>query len=715
MLNDLNNDFDKEVDIKSQIETKKLSIDHSLVLKNTNDIEKKLKDVNLYKKFFVRIHKSNTKNFDALSKNKSTFLPKSIVSKNETIDLVSEENISKCAEYNHINIKSTTFFKTKKIINNIFTQIDQVTNNYSRKSSILAIFVICFFSFVLISKFIIEYNVNSGYNNLVDLKNSNKNEDVMIELVEDSITNFNISKFFFFPFKIIPWEKINTAEYIINWWKNIAYTMNDLINVYKDINKSIKEKWVKNIELTYILHKNEENIKKIDSDLSKALEDYNKIKDINQPSLNDKFETWRKYLNDLSKYLWTIRSNYQTFLNILWDKKEKKYLIVFQNADEIRPTWGFMWSMWIIYLYKGKITKFVKEDVYSYEWNLKKADYMRMKAPEWLNKITPILWLRDANHSINLDNSSENIKFFINKAWYELDWIIYINNTIIEDFLKLTWNISFTKIWENIKDSNFSEIMSLLVESKKFKSWTIWTPKQILFDFIDEFKQKLVNDWNYLAYLKIILDNISKREVMVYSFSPKENELLWKLDLNWKIFYESTLDFAYPVYTSISWNKSDRYLTRSYKKEIKKNKDCSIDTSLKVSLTHNLDIEAEQKLKELVKKYEIKTPWTMYIQWMWDNWEYVKVLFPKDAIIKEDKAYKISDTPSSKVVSFYLKTKRFETKSVNISYKLKNPECSPYSFNLYKQAWIRKYDLIFKNDEASIERKNITKDFEFKK
>lgn len=712
MINDLeNNKFDKDVDIKSQIEEKKLAIDHKLVLKNTNDIKSNLKDINLHKKLFIKLYKNRTKNFDALSKSKYSFLPKSIVSEKETIDLTWKENIKSSVLNNHISIKEDIKVKIKVIIVKLLRNIDKLTNTYSKKLSVLAMFIIVFFWFILFSKFIIEFNVNSGYNKLIEIKNEDTTN--MSDLVESSINNFSIANAFFSPFIIIPSEKINTPKHIIDWWKNIAYTIKDLLEVYKQLDSQIKKYWIKNIELTSLLHENEESIKKINTDLINTVNEYNKIKDLNEPTLTEKFETWKNYLNTLSKYLNSISNNFQTFLNILWDKKEKKYLVVFQNADEIRPTWWFMWSMGIVYMYKWRITKFVKEDVYSYEWNLKKADYMRLKAPEWINKLTPILWLRDSNFSINLQNSSENIKFFLNKAWYDIDWIVYINNTLIEDFLKLTWNISFTKIWENIKSSNFSEIMSLLVESKKFKNWTLGTPKQILFDFIEEFKEKLIVDWNYLAYLKIILDNIEKREIMIYSFSPKENNLLSDLDLNWKINYDSTIDFAYPVYTSISWNKSDRYLTRSYTKEVKKSKDCSIDTNFKISLTHNLDIENETKLKEMVKKYEIKTPQTMYIQWMWDNWQYIKLLIPKNAIIKENKAFKIEETPSAKAISFYIKTKRFETKSVTINYKLENKSCEDYSFNLYKQAWIRKYNLIFKNDEASIERKNISKDFNF--
>jgi hypothetical protein len=49
-------------------------------------------------------------------------------------------------------------------------------------------------------------------------------------------------------------------------------------------------------------------------------------------------------------------------------------------------------------------------------------------------------------------------------------------------------------------------------------------------------------------------------------------------------------------------------MARKYEKNIKENIDCSIDTSLKISLSHNMTLDNEAELKGLIKKYEIKTP-----------------------------------------------------------------------------------------------------------
>jgi len=43
---------------------------------------------------------------------------------------------------------------------------------------------------------------------------------------------------------------------------------------------------------------------------------------------------------------------FQNFVNILGHEERRRYLIVFQNSDEIRPTGGFMGSMALVEMFK---------------------------------------------------------------------------------------------------------------------------------------------------------------------------------------------------------------------------------------------------------------------------------------------------------------------------------------------------------------------------
>lgn len=88
-------------------------------------------------------------------------------------------------------------------------------------------------------------------------------------------------------------------------------------------------------------------------------------------------------------------------------------------------------------------------------------------------------------------------------------------------------------------------------------------------------------------------------------------------------------------------------------------------------------------------------------------------MLPKNAVIEENKSYVIEETPTVKYVKFYLQTNRFETRSININYKLPNPTCQKYNFNLYKQAWVRKYDIVVRDDDSMTEKKNIANDFSY--
>jgi len=101
-------------------------------------------------------------------------------------------------------------------------------------------------------------------------------------------------------------------------------------------------------------------------------------------------------------YLESFEKNYATFLDLLGHTKEKKYLVVFQNSDEIRPTGGFMGSMGVVSLFRGKVKSFEKNDVYAYEWNLKRQNLEKIPAPEGINKLTDSFGLRDSNYFIDV-------------------------------------------------------------------------------------------------------------------------------------------------------------------------------------------------------------------------------------------------------------------------------------------------------------------------
>jgi hypothetical protein len=103
---------------------------------------------------------------------------------------------------------------------------------------------------------------------------------------------------------------------------------------------------------------------------------------------------------------------------------------------------------------------------------------------------------------------------------------------LILDYLDLLGSVNFKKINKNIDSSNFDFTMSTLVESKIFKEGKLDTPKQVLFDFMQDFYTKIKEEKKYKDYFKIFFDDILKRDIVFYTFSPKVNRFLDNYNLN---------------------------------------------------------------------------------------------------------------------------------------------------------------------------------------
>ena len=92
------------------------------------------------------------------------------------------------------------------------------------------------------------------------------------------------------------------------------------------------------------------------------------------------------------------------------------------------------------------------------------------------------------------------------------------------------------------------------------------------------------------------------------------------------------------------------------------------------------------------------------IQWNGVNHSYVRVLIPRNSII-DTKIHNVQTYKDKyyKQVDFYLKTPIWWKSHRYMEYIIKNPECKKYSYKIYKQPWIREYNVEFFNNDYSSE------------
>jgi hypothetical protein len=124
--------------------------------------------------------------------------------------------------------------------------------------------------------------------------------------------------------------------------------------------------------------------------------------------------------------------------SLLGETEAKKYLILFQNDKELRPTGGFITAYAIFNIDKGVITIERSEDIY----NLDDSVPNKKRAPEPILKYLPgvrTFNLRDSNLSPDFIESMETFKEMYDRAGrrVEVDGIVAIDTYVLVNTIKI--------------------------------------------------------------------------------------------------------------------------------------------------------------------------------------------------------------------------------------------------------------------------------------
>lgn len=124
--------------------------------------------------------------------------------------------------------------------------------------------------------------------------------------------------------------------------------------------------------------------------------------------------------------------------SLLGESKERKYLVLFQNDKEIRPTGGFMTAYAVFRIDKGIIHVDKSDDIYS----LDNAISGKPKAPDVLVKYLPrttALNIRDSNLSPDFVESMKTFNSLYEKASGKttVDGIIALDTNVLVNTIKI--------------------------------------------------------------------------------------------------------------------------------------------------------------------------------------------------------------------------------------------------------------------------------------
>ena len=271
------------------------------------------------------------------------------------------------------------------------------------------------------------------------------------------------------------------------------------------------------------------------------------------------------------------------FSEISGYNQPKKYLLIFQNNAELRPTGGFIGTYGVLDLDQGQIKKLFIDGIFNADGQLME----KIIPPKPIQKISTAWSMHDANWFADWPASAQKIMLFFEKTGGPTtDGIISLTPTVVEKLLALTGPIELPEFNVVLNAENFAELTQYKVEVDYDKELN--QPKKILADFAPKFIEKIGQEIskNNIEVFKIISQCLKEKHILIYFTQPDLEELIkaqgWAGEIK-----NTDKDYFSIVHTNINGYKTDRVIEEKISHIAQIQEDGSVIDTLQITRHHN--------------------------------------------------------------------------------------------------------------------------------
>jgi len=368
-------------------------------------------------------------------------------------------------------------------------------------------------------------------------------------------------------------------------------TINENLSIIsnKDSSKIISLPKAEKAKIINSIYKAESSINTIEKNMNRVvyLIDNNKNnKNLIKPVKN----IWDKINSQYSniKFINTFLPVIKTLPELIGTPKEAKYLLLFQNNTEIRPTGGFIGTYGTVSISNGEIGEIFTDNTY----NLDRASKVKIAPPKYLKDYLKIqyLYLRDANFEPDYEETAKYIVDLYHKEsqnQYPITGVISITPDVLQSVIGYFGEVEAMGLKFNKENST-----DLLNYETKFGYWKdknidVSQRKIIIQKLADVLFEKIkslsINELKNLAY--VISDNLDKKQMLMYFKNTDVQKLVTSNNWGGKFLDSTNSDYFAVVDTNVLSGKSEPYIDKNLDYDLKFVGDDLIAT---LSLTYRL-------------------------------------------------------------------------------------------------------------------------------
>ncbi len=276
----------------------------------------------------------------------------------------------------------------------------------------------------------------------------------------------------------------------------------------------------------------------------------------------------------------------QAMKEIFGGQGQRRYLLIFQNPNELRPSGGFMGSFAILDMKDGAIANLTVPAGGTYDLQGQLSEYVEPPTPLLLSNKR---WeFQDANWFPDFSASAQKILWFYRKSWNNTaDGVIAINATVLERLLALTGPLRDENRNLNLNADSAINTIQQVVEEGPEKQLN--KPKQIIADlaprFIEYFKNIQAKD--LLPLLVNLQEALEEKEIQAYFTEAGAQNIVKSYGWSGKVLSSSAAqDYLLVVNANIQGQKSDAAIKQTISHQALVQPDGSIIDMVLVTREH---------------------------------------------------------------------------------------------------------------------------------
>lgn len=247
----------------------------------------------------------------------------------------------------------------------------------------------------------------------------------------------------------------------------------------------------------------------------------------------------------------------EMFLTILGHDHAKRYLVLFQNNHELRPTGGFIGSLALLDIEKGVVTGLdvPAGGVYDVAGQFTK----NIIAPTPLHLVNPSWNLQDANWFPHFPASAQKIQWFYEHSrGPSVDGVITLIPRVVEELLRLTGPIDMTEDFGTVIDAdNFYDEFQTRAE-EKFDATR--ESKKIIGAMLPLLLQRVVAELDdperVIALVQMFQEFLDAKDILMSMNDPLLERQIASHGWNGE-FISSDRDYLAVVHANIAGGKTD--------------------------------------------------------------------------------------------------------------------------------------------------------------